>query len=268
MVVGGNFGRRFSHHPGRGAAGGAVFLGNDILMVTERSHRGLLLSPRGTITAWAGPFEDPVNGEPAIRDGRVAIYPKRFDGDIYILDSQGKEIPGSPIVTEGLGVAGPVWVRYQGQNHLYFLTTEGRLYAWGPGLESRGQIAWFSGAYQAQPLVLRGRGNDEVLALISKDGILSLVSPDGNLIREARLEVSGEAKLGQADLDGDGLNEIVVYGFGNRIWVLDQNLRFLAPQGIQGYSEPAYFDLNGDRRLDLITVGLNQQIYAWAFPRP
>ncbi len=245
-----------------------VMLGNDVLIVTERSHRAVLLSSRGNVASWAVQFEDPVSYPPAVRDGRVAIYPRRFDGDIYLFDSQGKEMPGSPLATEGLGVASPVWVRYQGQNHLYFLTTEGRIFAWGPGAESRGQIAWFSGAYQAPPLVLKGRGNDEVLAILSREGILTLVSAEGGLIRESRLEVSGEAKLAQGDLDGDGLNEIVVYGFGNRIWVLDQNLRHLAPQGLQGYSEPAYFDLNGDRRLDLITVGLDQQIYAWAFPRP
>lgn len=244
-----------------------VLLGNDLLFVSNAGQIGLL-STQGKLTTWETRFEDPVSYPPAVREGRVAVYPKIFNGELFVFDAQGRQLEGSPLSTEGLGIASPVWLRYRGQNNLYFATTDGRIFAWGPRLENRGQVAWISGAYQAPPIVLQDRAGEDVMVLLSIQGILSLIAADGSLIRETRIETSADARLAQADLDGDGLEEIVVWGFANKLWVLDQNLRLLAPEGLTGYSEPSYFDLNGDRRLDLITIGLDQQIYAWSFTRP
>lgn len=245
-----------------------VLLNEKLFVITDRRNKVLLISSSGTTESWQTALEDLVSHPPAMRDQRLAIYSSTFNGEILVFDARGNSLQNSPVTTEGLGVGSPLWMLRQGQLWLYLLTKDGQLQAWNNRLESAGVIARLNQGFHIPPLVLKSRGSTESLAILSDQGILSLISPEGEILREVQLNIStADARLSAFDLDVDGNTEILISGFGSQILVIDQQLRPFTTENILGYSEPSFYDINGDRKPDLITAGLDQNIYAWSFSK-
>lgn len=244
-----------------------ILIESSLLCLTEPATTFHLVGPDGRSLLWPTAISDPVWDPPSLRGSVLAVYPRQFHGDLYVIDTRGTPSSVNPLPTEGLGVGVPVWARRQGRLDLYFLTTDGTLSVWRQGASALEPLLSLSAAYQAPPVVVSDRSGEEALALVSTSGLVSLISTSGEILREVQLDLGPEARARSLDVDGDRRDELVLYGFGAGILILDRDLRPLTRDPLTGYHEPVFFDLDGNRRLDLFSVGLDQQIYGWSLPR-
>lgn len=205
---------------------------------------------------------------PDFEGGLVAYYPKSFEGLIHLVDAAtGREREGWPVQAEGISFCSPRFVDAGGgERGVAFLTQGGTLYLWGlDGKPRPGFPFALPGVHYATPVPLRANGIPAVAGL-SADGVLSLVSAKGTLLREQRLPrpVGKDARLLARDVDGDGSDELFVYGSGAFIDAYDATLRSLPGFPVKGYTEPRFIDFNRDRKLDMVTAGLDNAIYAYS----
>jgi hypothetical protein len=223
------------------------------------------IRPDGERRSLAQRLEAPLFLPPDVLDGHLAFYPKSFEARVHLTDLQGVEAPGWPVQASGISLCAPRFVQ-DGQTTLVtFLTQAGFLHAWDL---TGAQAQWFPvrlpGVFYAtpEPLVVNGR---TCLVALAQDGSLSLVSTEGKVLRQARVpDLDGKiARIFLGDLDRDGVKEILLYGSGAFIAGYDQRLRPLPGFPVKGVTRPQLVDLDRDGRTDLLTAGLDGQIYAY-----
>ena len=75
------------------------------------------------------------------------------------------------------------------------------------------------------------------------------------------------ARILTADIDGDGKDEILLYGSGAFIEGYDLSLRPLPGFPVKGVSRPQLVDIDRDGRPDFVTAGIDGLIYAYTMTR-
>ncbi|GEM_PF-5457087 len=244
-----------------------VLWGENLLVILEKEFKPASINPSGEIIVWDYVFSDPLVFPPVYRDRRWAFYPRSFMGEIAVLDDQGNLVNDEAIPVDGLGASEPVWVRALGDLRLYFLTVDGTLSAFtSDGKLAEGFPKSFPGVYQAPPMMIKTQGSLEILVLLSENGKVLLISPEGEILRETSIDGLGkDSRLASSDIQGSPLEEIFIYGGSDRLTVLDQNLLPVPGYPQRGHSRPSFLDLNGDRKPEVVTAGLDGQIYIYTY---
>jgi hypothetical protein len=150
-----------------------------------------------------------------------------------------------------------------------FLTQAGSLHAWDlSGKPVPPFPITLPGVFYATPGTMSVDGRP-VLVILAQDGVLRQVGLDGTVLRQTSVpDLDGkDARILIADLDGDGREEILLYGSGAFIAGYDAAFRPLPGFPVKGVSRPQLVDLDRDGRLDLLTAGLDGKIYAYATGR-
>ena len=120
------------------------------------------------------------------------------------------------------------------------------------------------GVYYAtpQPTVAAGR---PALVTLAQDGGLGMIGMDGTILRQATVpDLDGKnARILMADIDGDGKDEVLLYGSGAFIEGYDDSFRPLPGFPVKGVSRPQLIDIDRDGRTDFVTAGIDGRIYAY-----
>jgi hypothetical protein len=214
-------------------------------------------------------LDAPLFSPPDFVAGRIAFYPRSFDARVHLSDRTGMEAEGWPVRASGISFCSPRIVAV-GQSYLVtFLTQAGTLHAWDlAGRETAPFPLTLPGVYYATPQPIRVEGRPALVAL-AQDGGLSMIGMEGTVLRRANVaDLDGKsARIFTADIDGDGKDEILLYGSGAFIEGFDASLRPLPGFPVKGVSRPQLVDIDRDGRLDLVTAGIDGKVYAYTMTR-
>jgi hypothetical protein len=229
----------------------------------------VLVGPDGTRSPLGQRLEAPLFAPPDYLAGRTSFYPKSFDAWVHLSDARGAEAPGWPVQAAGISWCAPRIVA-SGQSYVVtFLTQAGSLHAWDlSGKPVPPFPLTLPGVFYATPGIMSVEGRP-VLVILAQDGVLRQVGLDGTVLRQTSVpDLDGkDARILTADLDGDGRDDILLYGSGAFIAGYDAVLRPLPGFPVKGVSRPQLVDLDRDGRMDLLTAGLDGRIYAYATGR-
>lgn len=235
------------------------------LLVPLRDGGILSVSADGSTSSLPVTFEDPASAPIAAWNGFLAVYPKSFEGTLWVLDSSGQPLPGWPVALPGIGYGSPALAPLGSSFRAAFLTQAGLLSCWNDrGEPIPGFPVELEGVFYGTPLFAA----DSFWA-VSESGSLYRVGLNGSRTRsDVRGLGSREPVLAAADVDGDGRPEIFVSGDGNALYGFDADLEPLAGFPVPGTGRPGFADLNGDGGPELLSAGVDGTIRAVTFRRP
>ncbi|MDR0601225.1 MAG: PQQ-like beta-propeller repeat protein, partial [Treponema sp.] len=166
------------------ARDGKLFLGDE----EGKVH---VIDGKGSRSLWETAFPAALRAPPSFAAAGnrtcAAVYPKRFLGDIWLLDDAGKVLPGWPVPVNGIAFGSPLLFTAEnlpgsGEEGFLaaFITQAGELTVYNERAELLpGFPLELSGVFYLQPV-----WDGQSLWLVSADGVLFQVTPDGQVLRQ------------------------------------------------------------------------------------
>jgi hypothetical protein len=225
----------------------------------------VFVGPDGSRTQSDQKLDAPLFSSPDSRGGFMSFYPKSFDSRVHLTDLSGREAPGWPQQAAGISFCSPRLVQSGTTLFVTFMTQAGSLHLWTPaGIPVAPFPISLPGVFYATPQELRVDGGT-ALAALAQDGSLLLVGLDGIVLRQAIVpDLDGRsARICILDVDGNGRDEILLYGSGAFIAGYDAELRPLPGFPIKGVSRPQAADIDSNGTTDIVTTGMDGRIYAY-----
>jgi hypothetical protein len=233
----------------------------------------------GILNSWEITFFSAVRSPPSfisVSSGRnarsfSAVYPKTFFSEIWLLDTDGKAVPGWPAslsdipslpdASSGIGFGSPLLFERSGRLHVAFVSQAGELFIFD---ENAALIQPFplvlDGVFFHQPVF-----DGEFLWLISSDGTLFKVGLDGQVLyqRINGFSVKEEGYITVFDSDGDKVPEIFITGEGNALHGYSRNFRSLEGFPLPVWGRPLF--VSGSGKPEVFGVGMDRRLYRWQF---
>jgi hypothetical protein len=244
-------------------------VGGRLALFSRSDSRLELFAADGTRSTALSGVEAPLFAPPDSRDGLLAWYPKSFDARVHLTDAAGGEAVGWPVLSSGISFCAPRIMANGGSLAVTFLTQAGALHAWDlSGAPLPGFPVTLPGVFYATAEPMRSEGRSVIVAL-AQDGTLSMVAMDGTVARQANVpDVGGKgARILAADVDGNGEQELLLYGSGAFIAGFDSAFHELPGFPVKGVGRPWIVDLDQDGAPDFVTTGLDGKIYAYTMGR-
>jgi hypothetical protein len=239
------------------------------LFLCDEDGRVYVIDPRGGVTPWETTFAAAIRSPPVFLSlpksagTYAAVYPKSFLGEIWLLDTAGKALPGWPAPVSGIAFGSPLLFLRDSRALAAFVTQAGELSVFD---ENAVPLPPFplelEGIFFKQPVF-----DGEFLWLISSDGVLFQVSLDGTVLRQQipNLSVKEEGYITVLDAGGDKVPEVFITGDGNALHGYARNFSSLNGFPLPLWGRPFFGDLNGDGKLECTGTGLDNKLYRWQF---
>ncbi|AEF83066.1 PQQ-binding-like beta-propeller repeat protein [Leadbettera azotonutricia] len=194
----------------------------------------------------------------------AASYPKSFLGEIWVQDaSSGAALPGWPAYVSGIAFGSPLPFTYQNKLHAAFISQAGELYLYDDqGMLLQGFPLELEGVFYLQPVF-----DGTFLWVIAQDGTLYQISPSGDRLSQKipNLEVKENGYITAVDTDGNGKAEIFISGEGNTLHGYNRNFQSLEGFPLPIWGRPAFTELSGNGKMEIIGAGMDNKIYRWQF---
>jgi hypothetical protein len=207
----------------------------------------------------------PLQSPPAVSGDIVALYPKDITGTVYLTDSTGQVLPGWPVRGGGVSQSGPMIYERRNRQTVIYLSQSGILNLWNTeGQYLEGFPMTLDGVFHARPAVFRQDGQDYI-AVINDSGLGYIITMDGRILAEKKLNGmrSNDTKILAADTDNDGNQELFFYGGRDFMVRTDGFLQVSPGFPVKGYTAPLFVDMDSDGRKELVTAGLDNQLYIY-----
>lgn len=208
-------------------------------------------------------------------DGMKDLIFGAVDGHVHLFSSSGKEIvrpPYWPKLTGGpiMAEVNVVDLSKDGKPEILVSCLNGKVYC----LDHTGQEKWVVNTRGTIRLCapevadVDGTGNLNVF-IGSRSGIVSRIDKDGHVIWEYRMPSSVSAKVVTADINGDGLKEVICKDDGGKVSVLqlggteyDGWPQDTAPNLTWPF-DVGVADINGDGLREIFTTTPEKQFLIW-----
>lgn len=221
----------------------------------------MIVSPDGVI-AYSDAMHARARTAPAAAPWGVAALPRSFDSALYLFGPDGALAAGWPVALPGIASAAPLVSGSAAEARVAALTESGQFGSWHPdGSPYDGFPVQLFGTFDAAPAWAPSLRS---YFLVSAEGNLWRVGDDG-IIQNSVPLARGGARGSQAlayDGNGDGREEIYVAGGGDALYAYAADLSPLPGYPVAGAGLPAFIDVDGDGKLDMITRGANDEIHA------
>jgi hypothetical protein len=172
-------------------------------------------------------------------------------------------MPGWPVYVSGIAFGSPLPFAYQKKLHAAFISQAGELYIYDEqGIPLEGFPAELEGVFYLQPVF-----DGTFLWIIAQDGTLYQVSPAGDRLSHKipGLEVKENGYITAVDVDGNGEPEIFISGEGNALYGYNRNFQSLEGFPLPIWGRPAFADLSGSGKMEIVGAGMDNKIYRWQF---
>lgn len=227
-----------------------------LLYFSKKDKKFFHLSLEGEEKVIDYEFAGEVFYPPAVRDELLAVYPRSFSGQVFLIDKEGALQAGWPVTAGGISQSGPVFLQDRfNHTRVTFLTQAGNLNCWDlAGENVIGFPVKLEGVYFGSPVSMQLSDGQEALVLLDEEGVLSVVSLSGVVLQSKSIPmVAGKSsRLLTYDADRNGENELYIYGDFNYIVGLDDSLLNLKGFPIKGSGMPSFSDLDFDGKEELI----------------
>ncbi|MDR1287873.1 MAG: VCBS repeat-containing protein [Treponema sp.] len=249
---------------------------NGKLFLSDEDGKVHIVDGKGSRSQWETVFPAALRAPPSFAEEggltRAAVYPKRFLGDIWLLDEEGNALSGWPVPVNGIAFGSPLLFTAEagpssGGQGLFaaFITQAGELTVYNERAEVLpGFPLELSGIFYLQPV-----WDGQALWLISEDGVLFQVTPGGQALWQRipvpNLLVKEEGYITASDVDGDTIPEIFFSGEGNALYGYTRGFSSLDGFPLPVWGQPSFADLNGDGKSECTGAGLDNRLYRWHF---
>lgn len=210
-------------------------------------------------------------------DNKLEILIGSYDKKFHAYKTNGTEVPGFPITTGGfVRSTAAVFVNPNGSRVITFGSDDGKLYAVDKnGVSLSGFPKQTPKAIKSSPVItdLNGDGQKEIVVL-SGDGKVYAYSLNGNSVAGFPSQVQTTEdnfgnliimpSLAAADLDGNGMTEIIIGTLDKNLKVLnsDGSVRFTKILDSAVYSSPIIAKINSSTyRIIVTTAGGTIYVY-------
>jgi hypothetical protein len=251
-------GQRLQSPPG--AHGGKLYL-------YDEDGNVFTVDEKALVEKWANPFNAALRSPPSfvtIRNRSYAgVYPKSFLGEIWLTETNGVPLPGWPVPVSGIAFGSPLLFNNNGVPGAAFVTQAGELTVYNErGAALPAFPVYLEGIFYIQPVF-----DGETFWLIAADGALFNVDREGNVLFQKipNLEVRESGFLAAVDVDNDKKAEIFVTGEGNALYGYSRSFNALEGFPLPVWGRPAFADLNGDKKMEITSAGMDNNIYRWQF---
>ncbi|MDR2965311.1 MAG: hypothetical protein LBU88_06010 [Treponema sp.] len=206
----------------------------------------------------------------------AAVYPKSFFGEIYLLDAQGKTLPGwpAPISTGnikddeftasvGIGFGTPLVFTHNNRVLTAFVCQTGELIVYDENASSISPFPLFlNNMFYFQPVF-----DGTYLWLISQDGTLYRVSLEGEMLYQniPDFVVKEVGYITFFDTNGDNIPEIFITGEGNALHAYTRNFRSLEGFPLPIWGKPYFIEAQGGKKAEVFGIGMDRKLYRWQF---
>jgi hypothetical protein len=193
----------------------------------------------------------------------AAVYPKSFFSEIWLLDAEGRTLPGWPAAVSGIAFGSPLLFSHNNQLRAAFVTQGGELSVFDETALSLPPFPLsIDGVFYHQPVF-----DGEYLWLISENGTLFQVSLGGEVLYQQipHFSVKEEGFITAFDSSGDAVPEIFITGAGNALHGYSRGFRSLEGFPLPVWGQPLFADLNGDGKPECVGVGMDRRLYRWQF---
>jgi outer membrane protein assembly factor BamB len=226
------------------------------------------IDDKASITKWGEAYGNALRSPPSFLTLQnktfAAAYPKSFLGEIWIQDiSNGAALPGWPAYISGIAFGSPLPFTYQNKLHAAFISQAGELYIYDEqGMLLQNFPLELDGVFYLQPVF-----DGTFLWIIAQDGTLYQISPSGDRLSQKipNLEVKENGYITVADVDGNKEAEIFISGEGNALHGYNRNFQSLEGFPLPVWGRPAFADLSGNGKMEIIGAGMDNKIYRWQF---
>lgn len=235
------------------------------LLVSSKDDGGLeLIDESGESAPWGPRLEDPVLSRPVVSAGNVAFATKGFDAKLYLCGIDGKEVLGWPREAGGISFGSPAIGSGADRPVIAYLSQAGELSMRDLGGEMLdGFPVKLEGTFYASPVFVRSSG-EQLAACLGSEGRVTVTDVRGGERSAFQApESSGkDARLAAFDADGDGFDEIFIYGSGGIVsgFALDGTPLTGFPQ--PGNLALAFADMNNDGAIDMVSASRDGTVYA------
>jgi len=219
-----------------------------------------LVNEKGELKEYDFDIADQIKTSPSVYKDYLAIYEKGFLGGIHLIKNNAGSLEDSMIPVEGIGFGSPCIFEAFQEIYVAFITQAGELSVWdAEGNLQEGYPQLLDGVFFMNVKYV----NDSLLAL-SEDGTLFKIGLNGSVIKVKIPNLSAKSGyLTITDYDGDKSDDIFLSGESNAIYGLNTNLEYLGGFPITGYGVPVFIDLNGDKKVDSISLSIDNKLNAW-----
>jgi hypothetical protein len=193
----------------------------------------------------------------------MASYEKGFLGSLWLTDLEGVTYQGWPIPMLNIAYGSPKMFAVEKNVYAAFITQAGELSLFdASGMQASGFPLTLSGVFYIQPVF-----DGEYLWLIAENGTLYRVSLAGEILSHqiAGLRAAEEAHIEAADIDNDEISELFITGEGNNLYGYSRDFNALEGFPLPVWGKPVFGDFNGDKKIECIGMGLDNNLYRWQF---
>jgi len=230
----------------------------------------------GKQSDWETSFTTPLRSSPSFLTissrnntrSYAAAYPKSFFGEIWMLDADGKTLPGWPVslaseTNSSLGFGSPLLFAHNNRAYAAFITQDGELSIYD---ENANLLSPFplnlDGIFYQQPVF-----DGEYLWLVCADGTFYRINLAGDILSQLipGFSVKEEGFITLFDCDGDKIPEVFITGEGNALHAYTRSFRSLEGFPLPVWGKPLFIEANGKEKAELIGIGMDRRIYRWQF---
>jgi len=199
----------------------------------------------------------------------AAVYPKSFFGELWLLDTNGKVLPGWPVPVggddensgPGIAFGSPLLFASDNRIHLAFITQAGQLSVYNEsGKIIPGFPKYLEGVFFQQPVF-----DGEYLWLICSEATLFRLNLSGEILRHVipGFKVMEEGFIGVFTVSGSKIPEIFISGEANALYGFSRNFRSLEGFPLPIWGKPVINNIDG--KTEIIGIGMDRRLYRYRF---
>jgi outer membrane protein assembly factor BamB len=257
---------------------------NGRLYLCDEDGKVHTVDAKGAQTVWESSFTVPLRSPPSFltvagtaKTGPrhfAAVYPKSFFGELWLLDADGKAVPGWPVplmkkdedggmVNAGIGFGSPLLFSHNNRALVAFVNQSGDLFVFD---EDANVVAPFpaglDGVFFIQPVF-----DGTFLWLVSSEGNLFRVGMDGEVLYQniSGFSAKEEGYITVFDCDGDKIPEVFFTGEGNALYAYTRNFRSLGGFPLPAWGKPHFVPAQGSKKAEIYGIGMDRRLYRWQF---
>jgi len=255
---------------------------NGKLYLCDEDGKVQAVDASGKQTVWETSFASPLRSSPSFLTAQAktgarnyaAVYPKSFFGELWLLDADGKILPGWPVPLErkeedglggnaGLGFGSPLLFSYNNGVYVAFVSQSGDFFVFDENAKVLSPFpVTLNGVFFVQPVF-----DGSFFWLVSAEGNLFRVSPDGEVLYQnvTGFSAKEEGYITVFDCDGDKVPEIFFTGEGNALHAYTRNFRSLEGFPLQAWGKPHFVPAQGNKKAEIFGIGMDRRLYRWQF---